>query len=136
MANPEGPVMSTSFNRRGLLRGLIAGLLGWSAAGAAAAPPQPAAPPRCPHYCDGLLWRPCPGPAAYHVRDEAGCPFCRPGGLARCRVTTYVYDASRPLVTVTDPIPVTASVYDPDRPPVTDPAHVTTSVYDLGRPRG
>jgi hypothetical protein len=126
--------MSASFNRRGLLRGLLAGLLGGSAANPAAGQPQPEAPPRCPHYHDGLLWRPGPEPAAYFVRDPAGCPFCQAGGPALSGVTTYVYDARRPLPA--GPTEWTTYAYDPERPPVTDPAHVTTSVYDPGRPRG
>jgi hypothetical protein len=104
--------------RRGVLGGLAAGLLALlRGATARAAEVPPEAPPRCPHYYDGVLW--CagtPGRAGYYVPDAQGCPYC-PGEDA----------ALRPSASATG---TTSFAYDSHGALIFSPSHVTTYVYD------
>ncbi len=113
--------MSTRPNRRGLLRGLVAGLFGCGASAAAVTAARAEAPPRCPHYYDGVLWRQTrPGTSGHYRRDDEGCPYCRADELARksgktqwpagYQLTTYVCDESIPLQL--DRTTVTTYTYD------------------------
>jgi YD repeat-containing protein len=103
----EEITMTPHPTRRGLLGGLVAsvlGLLPGARRQAAAAAP---APPRCPHYHDGLLW--CagqPGQTGYYVRDGQGCPYCAgpapgacPPGATLPPVATFSYEG--PSLTLT-----------------------------------
>jgi len=113
--------MNTQPSRRGLLRGLVAGLFGCAATTAGATAARSEAPPHCPHYYDGVLWRqgrPCT--SGHYRRDDEGCPYCRAEELAKksgrtpmpagCQTTTYVYDPD--MLRKLDRTNVTTYTYD------------------------
>jgi hypothetical protein len=93
--------MSPTPTRRGLLRGLLAALLGWGGARPAAVAPAPVPPP-CAHRYDGVLWAQCgAGRSGYYVRSPGDCPFCataaqRPDPLSE--VAAHVDDGRRSLI--------------------------------------
>jgi hypothetical protein len=107
--------MANSVSRRGF----FAGLLGATVASVPARAGD--AESRCPHYCDGVVWRREFGSGVSYVeRDEVGCPFCFSDEVMKRWPVPAVPSGSR-----------TTFVYDTNSIAKIDPRSVTITTYEV-----